>query len=203
MPSWNGGVTDNGLVKATGEIQITYDKHSGIRVNYNSQHGILLLGKIPLIDINKGATISGGYQYGPTASGSQDARRLPEAMVSYIREHLDDFKAKAFNAIPESRNAIEFKIMPPKSIPMEGVENITIDISTPMGNGLGGSSGHVRIGDKNFDYDNKWTSISYIEDYLRNVYLPEHNLKGVYYSGVIIGRPDGGDATVSGFVMRE
>ena len=86
---------------------------------------------------------------------------------------------------------------------VEGIGQIAIDISTPMGNGLGGSSGHVRIGDKNFDYDNKWTSISYIEDYLRNVYLPEHNLKGVYYSGVIIGRSDGGDATVSGFVMHK
>ena len=71
-----------------------------------------------------------------------------------------------------------------------------------MGNGLGGSSGHVHIGNEDFNYDNKWTSISYIEDYLRNEYLPEHNLKGVFYRGIVIGRSDGGDANISGFVMR-
>ena len=85
---------------------------------------------------------------------------------------------------------------------VEGFARITIDISTPMGNGLGGSSGHVHIGTEDFNYDNKWTSISYIEDYLRNEYLPEHNLKGVFYRGIVIGRSDGGDANISGFVMR-
>ena len=93
--------------------------------------------------------------------------------------------------------------MPTEYVQMEGIGQITIDISTPMGNGLGGSSGHVHIGDKHFDYDTKWFSLSYLEDYLRNEYLPEHNLKGAYYSGVVIGRSDGGDASVSGFVMRE
>ena len=71
-----------------------------------------------------------------------------------------------------------------------------------MGNGLGGSSGHVHIDDKTFKYDNKWTSISYIEDYLRNEYLPEHNLKGVFYRGIVIGRSDGGNPNISGFVMQ-
>ena len=93
--------------------------------------------------------------------------------------------------------------MPTEYVQMEGIGQITIDISTPMGNGLGGSSGHMSIGDKHFDYDTKWFSLSYLEDYLRNEYLPEHNLKGAYYSGVVIGRSDGGDASVSGFVMRE
>ena len=71
-----------------------------------------------------------------------------------------------------------------------------------MGNGLGSSSGHVHISDKTFKYDDKWVSISYIEDYLRNEYLPEHNLKGVFYRGIVIGRSDGGDPNISGFVMQ-
>ena len=204
MNHQGGHVTKNGIVQTTGEIQISYAEHSGKKVLYNSQHGAsLLLGKIPLIGIDKSATISGGYQYGPVASVSPDSTRLVEVAVSYIREHLDEFKAKAFNAIPESRNAIEFKIMPtPDYIQMEGYARITIDILTPMGNGLGGSSGHVYIGDKTLDYDNKWTSISYIEDYLRNEYLPEHNFRGAFYGGIIAnGRSAGDNEHISGFVM--
>lgn len=118
MPHWNGGVTDSGLVKATGEIQISYAEHRGTQVNYNSKHGTISLGKIPSNDIDKAVTISGGYQSGTIANVSSDRKRLIEASLSYIREHLDDFKAKAFNAIPESSNAIKFIIISPDDKPM-------------------------------------------------------------------------------------
>lgn len=193
------GSPDTGPVQVPGEIQITYTEQSGTQVNYSGKHGTITLGEVSSTNIDKLATISGGYQSGSCAV-PPEINHLSEVAQSYIREHLDEFKAKAFNAIPESSNAIGFKIMPPYYTQMK---NIAIDISTPMGNGLGGSSGHVYIGDKNFDYDNKWTSISYIEDYLRNEYLPEHNLKSAFYGGVIIGRSDGGVAKVSGFVTRE
>ena len=118
LPDWGGGTTSAGLVKATGEIQISYAEHSGTQVNYNSQHGTISLGKIPSNDIDKSVMISGGYQSETIANVSSNQKRLIEATQSYIREHLDDFKAKAFNAIPESSNATEFIINSPNNTPV-------------------------------------------------------------------------------------
>ena len=117
MPDWGGGWTPAGLVKATGEIEISYAEHSGTQVNYTSKHGTISLGEIPSKNIDKSATILGGYQSGDHGNLPEERNRLIEATQSYIREHLDDFKAKAFNAIPESSNAIKFIIIPPDDIP--------------------------------------------------------------------------------------
>ena len=111
MGTWNGGTS--GLVQATGEIEISYTEHSGTQVNYSSKHGTISLGEISSTNIDKSATISGGYQSESCAAVPPEINRLSKAAQSYISEHLDDFKAKAFNAIPESKNAIEFKIMHP------------------------------------------------------------------------------------------
>lgn len=103
--------------KATGEIEISYAEHSGTQVNYTSKHGTISLGEISSTNIDKSAMISGGYQSETIANVSSNRKRLIEASLSYIREHLDDFKAKAFNAIPESSNATEFIINSPDNTP--------------------------------------------------------------------------------------
>lgn len=92
FPSWNGGVTDNGLLKATGDVEVSYSENIGEQVNYMGKHGTISLGKIPLKDLDKSATILGGYQ-----SGSQ-------------------FKAKAYDTIPESRMATKITIIEPDNI---------------------------------------------------------------------------------------
>lgn len=80
---------------------------------------------------------------------------------------------------------------------------VNIVVQAPAGNGVGGSGGGVQIGDQYFGYDNKWRSKAYIEAYLRNTYMPEHNMAKVYYSGVIIPPPDNSStAEISGIVER-
>ena len=82
------------------------------------------------------------------------------------------------------------------------IPTITIAVNGPSGRGLGGNSGSVKIGDQHFKYDNKWTSKTYIESYLRNTYMPEHNMTKLNYSGTIIPPPLGGDVAISGIVER-
>lgn len=83
------------------------------------------------------------------------------------------------------------------------IPSVNIVVNGPTGNGLGGSSGIVQIGDQYFNYDNKWRSKAYIEAYLRNTYMPEHNMAKVYYSGVIIPPPDNSSTVdISGIVER-
>lgn len=83
------------------------------------------------------------------------------------------------------------------------IPTIEIYVEGPTGSGSAGNSGSVKIGDQYFKYDNKWASKTYIESYLRNTYMPEHNMTKVYYSGVIIPPPYGSsDPSTSGIVER-
>lgn len=118
LPGGNRGVTDDGLIKTTGEVRIYYHEHVGEQLNYMGKLGTIPLGDFQTKSFDKSTVISGGYQSEDVFNSSENRNRLIETTQSYIREHLDEFKTKAFNFIPESSNAIKFDIMPPTNIPI-------------------------------------------------------------------------------------